>query len=94
MDFFYTVDPTFATPQRPAYEAEGGYVGTDLTLTWRNTITEDFETLVGTRISFLQGATNRDSPLFTSDTNFAVYAAFTWKFWEGKRRVKKDESLL
>jgi outer membrane protein len=94
MEFFYTVDPIYATPQRPAYEADGGYLGTDLAFSWRNKINEKLETLVGTRVSFHQGATNRDSPLFTKETNVAVYAAFTWKFWEGKRRVPKEESLL
>jgi outer membrane protein len=94
MDYFYTVEPTFATPERPVYEADGGYLGTDLTLSWRNKINDSLETLVGTRVSFHQGAANRDSPLFTQETNFAVYAAFTWKFWESERRVPQDESLL
>ena len=94
MDYFYTVDPAFATPGRPAFAADSGYLGTDLTLSWRNILNEKFEVLIGTRLSFHQGAANEDSPLFTQDTTFSVYAAFTWKFWESERRVPKLDSLL
>ena len=93
MDYFYTVDTAFATPARPAYQADGGYLGTDLSLSWRNKIDDKLETMVGMRVSFHQGAANRDSPLFTQDTTFAVYAAVTWKFWEGERRVPTTDSL-
>jgi len=87
MDFFYTVDPEFAAPGRPEYAAKGGYLGTDLTLSWINTINKRWEFVVGTRWSFHQGARNEDSPLFTKDTGIAVYSAVTWKFWESKRRA-------
>ena len=85
--FFYDVQPEFATPERAEYESSGGYLGTDLTFSWINTINKDWEFVVGTRLSFNQGAKNRDSDLFTKDTGVAVYAAFTWKFWESERRA-------
>lgn len=91
MEFFYEVDPEFATPTRAAYEADGGYLGTNVTLTYINEINDDFQFVVGTRLSLHQGAKNEDSPLFTSDTGYAVYAAFTWKFWESKRRVAAND---
>jgi outer membrane protein len=94
MDYFYTVESAFATPTRPAYQADGGYLGTDLTLSWRNKINDKLETVAGTRVAFHQGAANRDSPLFTRDTTFSIYAAFTWKFWEGTRRVPATDTLL
>jgi outer membrane protein len=94
MDYFYTVDPAFATPDRPAYVADSGYLGTELALSWRNILNDKLEFLIGTRLSFHQGAANENSPLFTQDTTLSVYAAFTWKFWESERRVPKLDSLL
>jgi outer membrane protein len=87
MDYYYTVDPAFATPTRPAYSAKGGYLGTNLSFSWVNNITEAFQFVTGARTSFHQGAKNKNSPLFTDDTTFSFYAAFTWKFWESERRA-------
>jgi hypothetical protein len=94
MDFFYTVDPAFAQAGRPAYDADSGYLGTDFTVTWLHHVNDAFEVLIGTRMSSHHGAANEDSPLFTEDLTYSVYAAFTWKFWESERRVPKLDSLL
>lgn len=92
MDFFYTVKPAFATPQRPAFEADGGYLGTDFTTTWRSKLkNNDFEYVLGTRLSFYKGAKNDNSPLFTEDTTIAFFGALLWKFWEGKTQVPVTE---
>ena len=32
-------------------------------------------------------AENEDSPLSTTNSTEAIYAAFLWKFWESKRRA-------
>ena len=91
MDFFYTVDPVFAVPGRPAYEADSGYLGTDISISFLKSINEEFEFLIGTRLSSHHGAANDKSPLFTEDLTFSVYAAFSWKFWESERReIKLD----
>lgn len=87
MDFFYEVTPQFATPTRPEYSADGGYLGTDLTLTFSHDFSDKLDFVVGSRISFFQGAANEDSPLFVDKTNYSIYGAFTWKFWESKRRA-------
>ena len=87
MAFFYDVQPQFATAERPAYNAKPGYLGTDLTFSYINTLTERWEFVAGTRISLNQGASNKNSPLYTKDYGIGVYAAFTWKFWESKTRA-------
>jgi len=89
MDFFYSVEEEFSNAARPAYDAKGGYLGTDFTLSWINTINEQWEFVLGTRWSFHQGAKNEASPLFTQDYGIGAYAAFTWKFWESKRRATR-----
>jgi outer membrane protein len=91
MDYYYQVDPTYATAQRQAFDADGGYLGTDLSVSWRHSLTATFDIVVGTRFGFHQGATNDDSPLFTDDTTTSVYGAFLWKFWESERRALAEE---
>ena len=73
MDFFYTVDPMFATPTRPAYKADGGYLGTDLTARWKSAFKNNFAYVAGVRVSFYQGAANKNSPLYTQETTFSVF---------------------
>jgi outer membrane protein len=87
MDFFYTVDPMFATPTRPAYQADSGYLGTDLTARWKSEFRNNFAYFAGARVSFYQGAANRDSPLYTQETTFSIFAGFLWKFYESEARV-------
>ena len=94
MDFFYSVDPAFATPERPAFNAKSGYLGTDFTVNLLRRLNDSFELLLGARVSSHQGAANEDSPLFTDDMTYSVYAAFTWKFWESERRAPQIDSLL
>lgn len=91
MDYFYGVDPRFATPDRPVYDAKGGYLGTDFTLSLRQQLGKRYEFYTAVRLSALSGAKNEDSPLFKDDFNTAVIAAFLWKFWESERRVPVDD---
>ena len=87
MDYYYGVAPQFATPGRPAFDASSGYLGTDISASMRQPITDKFEIWGGVRFGFYQGAKNEDSPLFTGDTTAAVFGAFMYKFWESKKMV-------
>ena len=87
MDFFYGVDDKFALPDRPAYEAKSGYLGTVAVFSYGREISRQFEIRTGLRAGFYQGAKNEDSPLFTTDNTTEVYFAFLWKFWESERRA-------
>lgn len=87
MDFFYGVDAKFATPDRPEFEAESGYLGTKLIFSYGHEISRKFEIRTGLRLGYYKGAKNEDSPLFTTNSTEEVYAAFLWKFWESKRRA-------
>ncbi len=89
MDFFYTVDPAFATASRPAYQARSGYLGTKLSFVLAHDFTREFEIRTGVRFGFYGGAANRNSPLFANDTTTVAYVAFLWKFWESDRRVPR-----
>ena len=94
MEYFYEVKPQFATPTRPAFSPDSGYLGTDLTFTFIRELNDSFEFIVGANVGFHQGAANDDSPLFVDKTNYSVYAAFTWKFWESERRASDDDDTF
>ena len=86
MDYFYGVSSEFATPMRPAYDASGGYLGTELTFSYRHPLTRKLEIYTGLRAGYYGGAKNEDSPLFTQKATASVYAAFLYKFWASKTR--------
>lgn len=90
MEFFYGVEPQFATADRPAYRASAGYLGTRLTFSLGHEFTDRFEIRTGVRLGLYQGARNEDSPLFTRETTSSFYLAFLWKYWESERRAPID----
>jgi outer membrane protein len=90
MDYYYEVTPAFATADRPAFTADGGYLGTEIALSLRWPVAKRLELWGGIRQGFYTGATNDDSPLFTDDTTTSIYAAFMYRFWESKRRAAAD----
>lgn len=87
MDYYYEVAPAFATAERPAFAAGGGYLGTEIALSLRWPVASRLELWGGIRQSFHTGARNDESPLFTDDTTTAIYAAFMYRFWESRRRA-------
>jgi hypothetical protein len=87
MNYFYGVQPEFAVPGRAAFDAKGGYIGTELGMTYRRQLASRYEVVTGMRIGFHQGAKNRNSPLFQDDISGSIFVAVLWKFWESKRRV-------
>jgi outer membrane scaffolding protein for murein synthesis (MipA/OmpV family) len=90
MDYYYEVAPAFATAQRPAFAAKGGYLGTEIALSLRWPVARRLELWGGIRQGFYQGSKNDNSPLFTDDTTTAIYGAFMYRFWESKRRAAGD----
>ncbi len=87
MDYFYTVRPQFATPTRPAFEAEGGYLGTELDVGLSTRHDENLRFFLGSRVGLYNGAKNEDSPLFREDLTVGVVTGFVWSIWQSERRV-------
>ena len=85
-EYFYGVAPQFATPERPAYEARGGYSGA-LALA---SITRRFPKFwVGAfaRYDTLKGASFESSPLVRRDYAVMAGIAVAWVFMESAKRV-------
>lgn len=88
-NYFYEVEPEFATPSRPEYHSEGGYSGSRITLTVQKNIADVW---LGAflRYDSLREAAFQDSPLVTSDYYHAFGFAVTWVFAKSKTLVKVD----
>lgn len=88
--YFYGVDATEATAVRPAFDARGGYAGTQvLAALWRRFPTWWVGGFV--RYDSLAGAVFEDSPLVKSRDYLAAGVAVTWVLGESSRRVEADD---
>ncbi|HEX6362518.1 MAG TPA: MipA/OmpV family protein [Albitalea sp.] len=85
--YFYEVTPEQALPDRPAYAARSGYLGTELGATWHRRQGEHFSWFVTARAFALHGAANEASPLLRDKTNFSVGAGLVWTPWQSAERV-------
>jgi MipA family protein len=88
--YFYRVEPRFATAVRPAYEADGGYLGSAMTVGLSYSITDRVRAYVGGQVGYYGGAANEDSPLFRQKVNSSVHAGFTWSLFQSEARVSSD----
>ncbi len=87
MDYFYEVEPRFATPNRAAFSAKGGYLGSKLTLSARLPLTNRVRILGAVQVGYYAGATNEESPLFRDQVNVGAGLAMTWAIFQSKRQA-------
>ena len=65
--YFYDVQPEFATPDRPAYQARAGYQGTDLFAGVIVPLTKYLRVFTGGQFLLHTGSTNSASPLYKKE---------------------------
>jgi len=75
---FYAVDPAFAVPGRPAYEARAGLVATRLALGGSHRLGPDWRVFGFVRLDHLAGAANRASPLVERHRSLAWGVGASW----------------
>ena len=88
--YFYSVEREFATPERPEYEARGGYGG----MQFLAAMSKRFPSFwVGgfVRYDTLSGAVFDDSPLVRTKNYVAGGIAVTWLLGESSRKVEAIE---
>ena len=88
MDYFYEVQPEFITPKRQAFDADAGYLGTNLTFAISKRFNNRFRLWVGTRLGIHNGAANDDSPLFKDKINTSVFMAFFWSIFQSEKPAR------
>jgi outer membrane scaffolding protein for murein synthesis (MipA/OmpV family) len=74
-------------PGRPRYDADPGYVGSEITLGLSWGVTERVQIFGGTQIGIWKGSANEDSPLYRDDVTYAVGGGLRWTFFASERTV-------
>lgn len=85
--YFYNVAPQYATAERPAYTAPGGYSGTQFIFAF-NKRYETYWTGGFMKWDSLKGAVFENSPLVRSKEYFTVGFAITWIFDKSDKLVE------
>jgi outer membrane scaffolding protein for murein synthesis (MipA/OmpV family) len=84
-EFYYSVAPQYAAPGRPAYEAHGGYFGSDVAFTAFRTLRRNFHVFVAVDFDSYKGAASEDSPLFRARDGFGAAVGFAWSFKQSQQ---------
>lgn len=90
-DYFYGVDPVFRTPDRPAFDADGGYAGTRFTLSAQGRTRSNW---IGAFIRYdnVSGAVFDDSPLVRQSGNFSAGIVVGWFIARSKTMVREPDA--
>ena len=84
--YYYSVDPQYATADRPAYEAKAGYAGMQYLVAFSKRFPKYW---IGSFLRYdnMSGATFEDSPLMRKKDYVAGGIAITWILGESSKRV-------
>lgn len=89
--YFYDVPQRDTRPDRPAYDASGGYAGCSASVSLQKRLTDRFSIGFYSRWQNVTGATFEDSPLVRDKNNITVGAALIWKIFESEKQVPMRE---
>jgi outer membrane scaffolding protein for murein synthesis (MipA/OmpV family) len=89
-DYFYSVAPQFATVDRPAFDAKGGYAGSQFLVSVSKRYPKYWLGAFA-RWDSLKGAAFDDSPLVRSENYFAAGIGIAWILGESSTRVEAVE---
>jgi outer membrane scaffolding protein for murein synthesis (MipA/OmpV family) len=89
-DYFYSVAPQYATPDRPAFDAKGGYAGSQVLMSMSKRYPK-YWLGAFVRWDSLKGAAFDDSPLVKSENYFAAGVGVAWILGESSTRVEAVE---
>jgi outer membrane scaffolding protein for murein synthesis (MipA/OmpV family) len=89
-DYFYTVEPQFATAERPAYQASGGYSGTQ-TLVSLSKRYPAYWVGAYVRYDTLSGATFTASPLVKRNSYWSGGLGIAWMIRQSSRLVDAED---
>lgn len=86
--YFYDVAEDFVRPDRPAYNADGGYAGFSVGVSGSKRLTDTLSMGVYTRWDNIEGAAFEDSPLVKQKNNIFFGAVLTWRIAASKKMVR------
>lgn len=86
--YYYDVAPEYETPERAAYRAKAGYLGSDLTVGVNYRFTPRVHVFASITYSNHSGAANDDSPLFRTEHGLTAATGFSWSFLQSKQSAE------
>jgi outer membrane scaffolding protein for murein synthesis (MipA/OmpV family) len=89
-EYFYGVSSAYATPGRPAFEAQGGLISSRLTVDGSKSLGPDVNLFAFARYDLYDGAANRSSPLFAQNQGTSVGVGLTWTLGRSEARAGSD----
>lgn len=89
-EYFYSVAPQYATPDRPAFDAKGGYAGSQVLMSMSKRYPKYWLGAFA-RWDSLKGVAFDDSPLVRRDHYFAAGVGIAWILGESSTRVEAVE---
>lgn len=72
-DLFFQVDPKYATPNRPAYNARAGFLEYIVGINYAYYDSFPWTYFVGTNVYLVNNSINRESPLFRKNTSYNIF---------------------
>jgi MipA family protein len=86
-DYFYQVEDDYVSAQRQAFNAKGGYLGTDLSVFVSFNASQDVRIFLGGNMALHSGAANRQSPLFIQASQYSFGVGLVWRLYQSEARV-------
>lgn len=86
--YLYGVSPAYATPARPAYEAQSGLIASRLGLGTSTQLGKDVRVLGFVRYENYAGSANRNSPLFVQSNGISYGLWLTWTLGRSEARAR------
>jgi MipA family protein len=88
-DYFYEVRPADARPGRPAFDADDGYLGTELSLGISYGFSERLRLFGGVQLGYWNHSANDSSPLHRDDLTVGVGGGLRWSIFTSDERVER-----
>lgn len=86
-DYFYQVAPEYETGFRPAYNADGGYLGAEVSAGLAFPVMKNLRGFFGASLQFHHGASNEESPLFEKDITYSMGVGFVWRAYKSDAKA-------
>jgi hypothetical protein len=83
--YFYDVAPAYARPDRPAYDAHGGYLGSDFFTGFLVPLGQRWRLFGGVQTLVHSGSANEGSPLFRHHFNYSVATGLIWTIYRSRK---------
>ena len=87
MDYFYEVEPRFATSGRTAFNARSGYLGSELQVAAIKKLGKHLSIFQSIGLDFYEGSANNESSLFRDDFTVSFRVGLIWRAYQSTQKA-------